>query len=145
MALRGFPITPNGTLLNITELFDQYTVDNDLSSIIWSVQRNHSAIQIVHLPPVRNVHRVDGMAVVSLTAYVDVYLIITKGCTETLDTFKYSANRSYLRMLWVTLGTAATCYSHKTVERCVPNLYTAAYHCTMVKNRARFAYVSPLM
>ena len=34
-------------------------------------------IQIVHLPPVRNVHRVDGVAVVSLTAYVDVYLIIT--------------------------------------------------------------------
>ena len=33
-------------------------------------------IQIVHLPPVRNVHRVDGVAVVSLTAHVDVYLII---------------------------------------------------------------------
>ena len=32
-------------------------------------------IQIVHLPPVRNVHRVDGVAVVSLTAHVDVYLI----------------------------------------------------------------------
>ena len=33
-------------------------------------------IQIAHLPPVRNVHRVDGVAVVSLTAHVDVYLII---------------------------------------------------------------------
>ena len=32
-------------------------------------------IQIAHLPPVRNVHRVDGVAVVSLTAHVDVYLI----------------------------------------------------------------------
>ena len=29
-----------------------------------------------HLPPVRNVHRVDGVAVVSLTAHVDVYLLI---------------------------------------------------------------------
>ena len=33
-------------------------------------------IQIVHLPPARNAHRVDGVAVVSLTAYVDVYLIM---------------------------------------------------------------------
>ena len=28
-------------------------------------------------PPVRNVHRVDGVAVVSLTAYADDYLITT--------------------------------------------------------------------
>ena len=35
-------------------------------------------IQIVHLPPVGNVHRVDGV----LTAYVDVYLIIyLEDCT----------------------------------------------------------------
>ena len=32
-------------------------------------------IQIAHLPAGRNVHRVDGVAAVSLTAYVDVYLI----------------------------------------------------------------------
>ena len=38
MALRSFPTTPNGTLFNLTELFDQYTVANDLSSIIWSGQ-----------------------------------------------------------------------------------------------------------
>ena len=53
---------------------------------------------IVHLPPVRNVHRADGVAVVSLTAHVDVYLLITdidvlpppgfvsrQGCDITLD------------------------------------------------------------
>ena len=33
-------------------------------------------LQIVHLPPATNVHRVDGVAVVSLAAHVDVYLII---------------------------------------------------------------------
>ena len=32
----------------------------------------------LRLPPVRNVHRVDGVAVVSLTANVDVCLIINK-------------------------------------------------------------------
>ena len=47
-------------------------------SLVPSSKNKHTiqAIQIVHLPPVRNVHRVDGVAVVSLTAYVDVYLII---------------------------------------------------------------------
>lgn len=37
MALRGFPTRPNGTLFNLTEVLDQYTVENDLSSVIWSV------------------------------------------------------------------------------------------------------------
>ena len=37
---------------------------------------SESAVQSVHHPPVRNAHRVDGVAVVSITAHVDVYLII---------------------------------------------------------------------
>ena len=39
-------------------------------------------VVIVHRPSVRNVHRVDGMAVVSLTAHVDVYLIMVVVCSR---------------------------------------------------------------
>ena len=40
------------------------------------VRRITNVLRPLHLPPARNVHRVDDVAVVSLTAHVDVYLII---------------------------------------------------------------------
>lgn len=41
IALRGFPTRPNGTLFSLIELLYQHTVENDLSSVIWSIHHAH--------------------------------------------------------------------------------------------------------